>query len=95
MIAATKYLNLNTCVLNVTAHIIELLQANGAMKFGELLDKVTSKLGEGARYEFQQAISFLFLLGRIEYSEEADAFHLGQEAEAFRPGQYTPFKIIK
>ena len=80
MIAATRYLNLNTCVLNVTAHIIELLQTNGAMKFSELLDRVTANLGEGARYEFQQSVSFLFLLGCVEYSEEADAFHLGQHA---------------
>lgn len=76
MIKPTKYLDLNTCVLNVAAHTIRLLLTNGAMKFDELRDRLEYDLGEGTRYEFLQAIDFLFLLDKLDYSDEADAFHL-------------------
>ena len=76
MITPTKYLDLDTCVLNVAAHTINLLLLNGPMKFEELRERLEFKLGEGAKYEFTEAVGLLYLLDRLEYSEESDAFHL-------------------
>jgi hypothetical protein len=76
MITPTKYLKLDTCALNVAAHTIQLLLLNGPMKFDELRDRLEYELGEGARYEFPQAVGLLYLLERLEYSDESDAFQI-------------------
>lgn len=82
MITPTKYLKLDICTLNVAAHVIALLTTHGAMKFVELHDRLERDLGDGTRFEFMNALSLLFLLDRLEYSEDADALRLANDRPA-------------
>jgi hypothetical protein len=78
MIAAHKYLNLDLSVINVSALIISKLKGNNLLKYDELLSLLVSALGEKVREIFPYSINFLFLLGKISYSDKLDAFQLNE-----------------
>lgn len=73
MIRPVKYFDLNSCVLNVAAFVLKELRQSGAMPLGELNEIVTTRLGEGVRFSFIPALSFLFLLGKLNYDQDVDA----------------------
>ncbi|MBX7174391.1 MAG: hypothetical protein K1X72_25690 [Pyrinomonadaceae bacterium] len=73
MIRPVKYLDLNSCVLNVASFVISELNQSGTTNLRELSEIVTTRLGENARFSFFPALSFLFLLGKVDYNENADA----------------------
>jgi hypothetical protein len=73
MIRPVKYFDLNSCVLNVAAFVVNELKQSGAMPLRELNEIVTARLGETAKFSFFSALSFLFLLGKLDYNGEVDA----------------------
>ncbi|TXJ24668.1 MAG: hypothetical protein E6Q24_15965 [Chitinophagaceae bacterium] len=72
MITPHKYLNLNLSILNLGGLIIGLLKEGGATKYDELLNKVILARGENAKDVFIPTLSFLYLLGKIEYRKDID-----------------------
>lgn len=72
MITPHKYLNLNLSILNLGGLIIGLLKEDGATKYDELLNKVILARGENAKDVFIPTLSFLYLLGKIEYRKDID-----------------------
>ena len=72
MIAPHKYLDLNLSVLNLGGVILNIMQEDGAVKYDELLDKVVLARGIGAKDVFIPALSFLYILGKIEYQKDID-----------------------
>ncbi len=63
-------------VLSISAVLIRLLKVNKIMNFDELLSNIVRIKGEQARVIFTPSINFLFLVGKIEYHQELDAFEL-------------------
>ncbi len=79
MIEPHKYLNLDVCVLNISAFIIKELQRTNLVKYDELLGSLVSKLGEETKEVYPYAIDFLFLLNKIKYhNAPVDAFELNE-----------------
>ncbi|QZY56666.1 ABC-three component system middle component 8 [Crassaminicella profunda] len=76
MIKPHKFLNLDNCVINISSMIIEQLQINGIMTYNELYEAIYRVNGENMKYIFMPAISFLFLLGKINYYKESDTLEL-------------------
>ncbi len=76
MITPHKYLDLNLSVLNMGGLLLTALKENGVMKYDELLDKVILALGSNAKEVFIPALSFLYILGKIEYKKEIDTIEL-------------------
>lgn len=72
MIAPHKYLNLNLSVLNLGGLILNIIKDDGVIKYNELLDKVMLARGINAKEVFIPTLSFLFLLGKIEYKKDID-----------------------
>lgn len=72
MIRPVKYLDLSASVLNVAAFILRELRQSGALPLGELNEVVTTRLGEATRFSFSPALNFLFLLGKLNYDQDAD-----------------------
>lgn len=72
MIAPHKYLDLNLSILNLGGLIINALKSEEAMKYQELLDKVILYRGQSAKDVFTQTLTFLYLIGKIEYEKEID-----------------------
>jgi hypothetical protein len=73
MIRPTKYLDLDTCVLRVAAVVLEEICGSSAMPIGEVTSRVCSRLGDTARLNLMPALGLLYLLGVLDYHDEADA----------------------
>lgn len=76
MIAAHKYLDLNLSVLNMGGLILNIMKEFSMIKYDELLEKITLARGENAKEVFVPTLSFLYLLGKIEYHKDIDAIEL-------------------
>lgn len=76
MITAHKYLNLDMSVINVSALIIDRLIKNDLLTHDELLANVLSAFGKNSKEVFLYALNFLFLVDKIIYLSEIDAFQL-------------------
>jgi hypothetical protein len=74
MLKPTKHLNPDLSVLNVAAHTLRLLSTQRTIKYDELYQRLERRLGEDLRPVFLPVISFLFLLGKVEYHTKNDTF---------------------
>lgn len=72
MIAPHKYLDLNLSVLNLGGVILNVVKEEEVVKYDDLLDKVMLARGVNAKEVFIQTLSFLYLLGKIEYKKDID-----------------------
>jgi hypothetical protein len=72
MIAPHKYLNLNLSVLNLGGLILNILTQEQAVKYDDLLQRVLLARGSNAKEVFLPTLSFLYLLGKIEYRKDID-----------------------
>lgn len=76
MLKPNKYTNYKINIFNIAAIIIHILSENGAMKYSHVMKIVQKNIGEDSKYEFQNALNFLFLLGKINYICEQDLLEL-------------------
>ena len=73
MIRPTKYMNLQTNLLSISAEILAELMKVNIISLQELDEVIQDRLGERVRTYFVPAINFLFLLGRVDYDNDSDA----------------------
>lgn len=77
MIKPHRFLNLESSVLYLGAKILNHLKQNGAIKYDELFDLIAKdKLSEKSKSMFIPTLNFLYLLGKIDYNQDLDAFEL-------------------
>mgnify|MGYP001157863330 CR=1 FL=1 len=76
MLRPNKYLDINKCVVTVSALVLKELKDVPAFPLTELRDKILYKLGDDVKYNFDYALRFLFLLGKIDYNQENDVLEL-------------------
>ena len=74
MLRPTKHLDPSFSVLNVAAQVLGILVKHRTIKYDELYDKLDKRFGENLRPVFLPSISFLYLLGKIEYHTKNDTF---------------------
>ena len=72
MISAHKYLDLNLSLLNLGGVILNIIKEDSAIKYDELLEKVILARGISAKEVFIPTLSFLYLLGKIDYQKDID-----------------------
>ncbi len=72
MIAPHKYLDLNLSILNLGGVILTIIKNEGAVKYDELLERLILARGENAKEVFIPTLSFLYVLGKIEYQRDID-----------------------
>ena len=76
MIKPDKYTNLDYSVLHVGGLILKSLFKCSIQKYGDLENYVISDLGESAKPVFINALSFLYLVGRVAYQQTTDTIKL-------------------
>ena len=76
MITPTKYLDLDTCTLNIAAHVIEVLHSTEQVDYSDLVACIIAKLGAKAEYDIPSALGLLFLLDRVQYLPATDTVSL-------------------
>ncbi len=76
MLRPSKSLNLEYSVINVASSILRLIIKHRLLKYEELLLKISTEIGEGAKENFLNALTFLYAIDALEYHEETDCFEI-------------------
>jgi hypothetical protein len=79
MLKPDKHTNPKLSVFNISAIMIRHLKEAEILKYDELLTSVINESSEKSKELFIQAISFLFLLDKIEYLPDLDSLRLKNE----------------
>lgn len=76
MLTPDKYMNIDLSTLNVGGCIIRALLRSPMQKYEDLQGTVLLELGDAAKPEFLNALSFLYVMGKINYRSSADVIEL-------------------
>ena len=79
MLTPRKHLDLNVSVVRVAAIMLRELNRRGVVEFEKLRGVVIRRVGADGDLSFMPALSFLYLLGRVEY-------HLKNDTIEYRTG---------
>lgn len=82
MISAHKYLDLNISILNLGGIVLQILKKEGVVRYDELLNKLIIARGDNAKDVFIQTLSFLYLMGKIEYQKDIDSIEYLNEVKS-------------
>ena len=74
MLKPTKHLNPEYSVLNISAAILKYLERHRTVTYKDLYERLHEKYGDTIRPLLMPALSFLYLLGKIEYHTKNDSF---------------------
>ncbi|MFY7728300.1 MAG: ABC-three component system middle component 8 [Flavobacterium sp.] len=74
MIKPDRHTKPKYSILNISTIILSELNRFYAISYDNLLNKVVLAIGEEAKTNFPYALSFLFLLGKINYDQVTDSF---------------------
>ncbi len=73
MIKPDKHTNIKLSVPYLSAVSLGEIQRNRVIRYDDLKNVLIQKVGAGASENFQYALSFLYLMGKIEYVEKLDS----------------------
>lgn len=74
MLKPDKHTEIKYSVVYLSALIMKEIQQNGVIKYDELKNSLIQKIGNKVNENFEQALSFLYLLGKANYLQELDSF---------------------
>ena len=78
MLRPSKHTDPSLSVLNIAGLTIEILQQQEILTHHELLVALTHRTSENVREVYHYALSFLYLVGRLEYVPEIDALRIAK-----------------
>jgi hypothetical protein len=76
ILQANKYTSINLSVIGLSADIINILKNERVIKYDQLLKHLTNKKGSGAKENYILALSFLYMIGKINYHQKSDVVEL-------------------
>lgn len=76
MITPTKFLDLDNSIIKISSDIIDILITENSIKIYELYDRLKNKYKDVIDFYYILSLDFLFLLGKISYSEFNDKLEL-------------------
>jgi hypothetical protein len=76
MLKPDKHLDPSFSVINAGGLILKALKDTGMMTFNELLAVLMERTGEKVKEVYLPSLSFLFLLGKIQYHPKIDSVEL-------------------
>lgn len=72
MLKPSKYMDIDLSIINQSSIILRLLINSEVLKYNKLLSMIVKEQGQNAKQSFPLSLSFLFLLGKIEYNPISD-----------------------
>jgi hypothetical protein len=89
MLTPHKHLKLNTSVLNLSALALVYLQRHRSVSYQQLYAHLERRAGdrdsEDVRVMFGPTVSFLYLLGKLQYHPKNDSFEYLETTAAKTP----------
>lgn len=79
MLKPTKYMNVEVSLPAISCELLKVFQENKTLTYTELLNKIIQKKGMEAKKIFLPALSFLFLMGKVEYHQKTDIIEFQNE----------------
>ena len=76
MLKPNKHVDPSLSVLNIAGLTIEILQQNKIMTHDDLLVSLIHHTSESVKEVYYYALSFLYIVGKIEYIAEIDALRI-------------------
>lgn len=74
MLTPSKHLDLDRSALRVATEILAELRRRRFMEYASVMKHVRKRIGDDGDAVVAPALSFLFVLGRIEYHAKNDTF---------------------
>lgn len=74
MLAPSKHLDLDRSIIRVASEVLSELRRRRIMPYEAVTRLVLRRAGDNGDAVLAPALSFLFLLGRIEYHSKNDSF---------------------
>lgn len=79
MLRPDKHTDIKYSIVFLSALMLKEIQKSGIIKYDELKSGLMDKIGRGVADNFELTLSFLFLLGKIEYVKNLDSFKSGKQ----------------
>ena len=76
MLKPSKHADPSLSVLNIAGLTIEILQHNKILTHDDLLASLTHRTSESVKEVYHYALSFLYIVGKLEYIPEIDALRI-------------------
>jgi hypothetical protein len=76
MLKPDKHTNPVLSVVNITGLIIEQIKNNEIVSYDDLLNNLINQTSESVKEVFLYSLSFLYLLDKVEYIPNLDAWRL-------------------
>jgi hypothetical protein len=76
MLKPNKHTDPSLSVLNISGLMIEILQENNILTHDDLLTNLTYRTSVNVKEVYNFALSFLYLVGKLEYIPELDALRI-------------------
>ncbi len=73
MLKPDKHTEIKYSVVYLSAVMMKEIQQNGVIKYDELKNTLIQKIGNKVTENFEQSLSFLYLLGKVNYLQELDS----------------------
>lgn len=73
MLKPDKHTEIKYSVVYLSAVMMKEIQQNGVIKYDELKNTLIQKIGNKVTENFDQSLSFLYLLGKVNYLQELDS----------------------
>jgi hypothetical protein len=80
MLRPTKYMNMDISLTSISCEVLKIFKKNKAITYTELFNKIIQKKGIEAKKVILPALSFLYLLGKVEYYQKTDIVEYKNEA---------------
>jgi hypothetical protein len=74
MLTPSKHLDLDRSVLRVASEVLTELRRRRMMEYDAVIRHIKRRVGDDGEAVIAPALSFLFLLGRLDYHSKNDTF---------------------
>lgn len=73
MLKPDKHTDIKYSIVFLSAVMMKEILENGIIKYDDLKNSLADKIGQGITENYEYTLSYLFLLGKIEYVEPMDS----------------------
>ncbi|WP_158856306.1 ABC-three component system middle component 8 [Lunatibacter salilacus] len=73
MLKPDKHTDIKYSIVFLSAVMMKEILENGIIKYDDLKNSLTGKIGKGITENYEYTLSYLFMLGKIEYVDKLDS----------------------
>ena len=74
MLRPSKHMKLEISTLSISSFILQEMSRSNILKYDALFEKISNRIGDDIKFNFHNALSLLYLLGKLEYHQKTDSF---------------------